>query len=219
MPYFRGQAVGDDALQGMLAQYRQQNPGAAADDQSILNVLEGRAPPNWALGGGGQGGGYGWGAPGQDPMGMPRMITDPAFNAFYAQQQAAGLDFPAIMDAWAAQQGGQSPGHVLAPWPTPQAPDGWYGGQGVAGAAPMQAQMTPLAALGGMYGPLGGLGSGMAGALGGLGGGMAGGGWNALLADRARPSALGALGAPGALQPLSAFAGTGRLGVGGLFGR
>ena len=53
MPYFQGQAIGDDQLQALLAQYRAQNPGADTSDQHVLDVMEGRAAPTWQTAGGG----------------------------------------------------------------------------------------------------------------------------------------------------------------------
>jgi hypothetical protein len=47
MPYLNGAVISDEDLQGRLGKYRAENSGAPADDQSIINVWEGKATPNW----------------------------------------------------------------------------------------------------------------------------------------------------------------------------
>src|SRR5688572_8206754 len=47
MPYLNGNVISDEELQGKLGKYRAENSGAPADDQSIINVWEGKATPNW----------------------------------------------------------------------------------------------------------------------------------------------------------------------------
>src|SRR5262245_14879504 len=57
---------------------------------------------------------------------MPQITPNPAFEDFYAQQQAAGGTFPGIMDAWQAQQ---------------QAGAGGYDGSGIIGGTSMDPRM------------------------------------------------------------------------------
>lgn len=49
MPYLNGQEISDDDLQGKLKEYRAQNAGAPADDQSIINFWQ-TGQKNWGDG-------------------------------------------------------------------------------------------------------------------------------------------------------------------------
>jgi len=62
---------------------------------------------------------------------MPQTRPNPAFEAFYAQQQAAGVPFAQIMDQWQAQQG-PKPGNSLLPGDNVQPHQGGGGGVSMA---------------------------------------------------------------------------------------